>query len=611
MRRLKRTCCWIGIFVLSAVLLGSLWAKGRGGGGGGRGGGGGARAGGGGARAGGGGGGGARLPSGGGGGKVGGGGHSPGFSAPKIQAPKAGGGGTPKIGGGGGAKIGGGGAANLKPGNITLPSPKQPGLDIGKRPGIDGGIGKKIDGGIGKKIDGGIGKKIDGGIGKRPDVGRPGQGVLPGLGLGIAGGALAGDVIGRRQDTVGNRQENLQNRSQNLDDRMSQREDFRNQTQEQRQEYMNNRREDWQNWHDDYYHHHDGWYHGGWHGHYGEERWEHLWEDHTAAMIFGTTMWGVNRMGYWFGTGSYSNPYYEPSPAVADYSYLDYSQPLAAPPEAPATAPPATVESASLPPGVTQEGMDSFENARNLFYEERYKEALGAVNKALSSMPKDAVMHEFRALVLYALGNYKDAATALHPVLAVGPGFDWTTMSGLYANTATYANQLRKLEDFVEANPKSAEGHFLLGYHYLTGNNPDPAATEFQHVHKLLPQDTVSAQLLTSLGKGPQTPAKTPAKSEAKIDAEKLVGAWTASGAKNSTFELTMSKDKSFTWTFRQGKSKQEVKGAYALDDATLALEPDAGGVMVADITDPSGGAFTFRQEGGPANDPGLKFKRK
>ena len=42
-------------------------------------------------------------------------------------------------------------------------------------------------------------------------------------------------------------------------------------------------------------------------------------------------------------------------------------------------------------------------------------------------MPNDASLHEFRALVLFALGQYEQAAATLYAVLSNGPGWDWTT----------------------------------------------------------------------------------------------------------------------------------------------------------------------------------------
>ena len=147
---------------------------------------------------------------------------------------------------------------------------------------------------------------------------------------------------------------------------------------------------------------------------------------------------------------TYSNPYYT-EPLVVGNTTISYSEPLAAAP--PAVTADAGKASSELPPGVTADGMKHFDAARATFYASPVSEPpAAATNKALASMPNDAVLHEFRALSLFALGKYHDAATTLHPVLAVGPGWDWTTMSSLYPRQNTYGN-CRALEAAVSRAP--------------------------------------------------------------------------------------------------------------------------------------------------------------
>jgi len=534
--------------------------------------------------------------------------RSPGVSTPSVQRPSI----QPGPGGGPGARSG--------PGVMTSPglsAGTRPSLGVGTRPNIESkvGSGKGIgNSGIGK---GGVDPKT--GVGNRPNAGtgkftaygeRPGVGqrsaTLPGLagvGAGIAA-AKAGDILGRRQELGQNRQQNISDRSQNLQDRLGQRQDFRQQNREGRQDFRDGRREDWQNWHDDYYGHHSGWYHGAWCDHWGDA-WSHMWSEHTAAMVLGTTMWGLNRMSYWFGTSSYANPYYSEA-LVVDNTTISYAEPLAAPPVS-ESAPSAPAE---LPPGVTPEGMKQFEAAQTAFLAGDYQQALTAVNKALASMPKDAVMHEFRALVLFALGKYHDAAETLHPVLAVGPGWDWTTMSGLYPDVDTYTKHLRALETFAGANSKAADARFVLAYHYLILGHDDAAAAQLQEVQQFMPSDSVSAQMLQMMGKATTKPDPA-SESDIKIDAAKMIGTWSATRGDKARFELTLGKDKGFTWVYREGKNEQRVKGAYAIDGNVLALEPDAGGVMLAEISAPQNGAFDFKTVGAPKAEPTLRFQLK
>src|SRR4029450_3630278 len=133
----------------------------------------------------------------------------------------------------------------------------------------------------------------------------------------------------------------------------------------------------------------------------------------------------------------------------------------------------------SLPPGVSQEAIKKFDEARAAFADGKYEQALKLPDEALAKMPRDAVLHEFRSLVLFALKRYAESAAAIHAVLAVGPGWDWGTRSGLYPNVDTYTAQLRALETARNATPKAADVLFLLGYHYLTMGHLDIALREF------------------------------------------------------------------------------------------------------------------------------------
>ena len=144
-------------------------------------------------------------------------------------------------------------------------------------------------------------------------------------------------------------------------------------------------------------------------------------------------------------------------------------------------------------------------------------------------MPNDATMHEFLALVLFAQGTYDQAAAPLYAVLSVGPGWDWTTLIGNYSDANLYTQQLRSLEAFVKANPRSAQAQFVLAYHYITQGHGDAAAGQLKQVVALQPSDTLSAQLLGKLQPAtaaPETPAAPP--QSQPVDVGKLTGNWIA-----------------------------------------------------------------------------------
>src|SRR5262249_17033669 len=116
-------------------------------------------------------------------------------------------------------------------------------------------------------------------------------------------------------------------------------------------------------------------------------------------------------------------------------------------------------------------------------------------------------LHQFRALVFFALKDYKQAAATLYAVLSAGPGWDWTTLGGMYASSTTYSDQLRELEQYVKTNPSAADGPFVLGYQYLTCGHTEAARRQYEEVLNLQPDDRLSAQLLKLMRGDPSAPA--------------------------------------------------------------------------------------------------------
>jgi uncharacterized protein (TIGR03066 family) len=273
----------------------------------------------------------------------------------------------------------------------------------------------------------------------------------------------------------------------------------------------------------------------------------------------------------------------------------------------------AAAQPAETPAGTPAPGIADFDAARQAFYQGDYAGALASTNKALAALPNDPIIHEFRALVMFAQGKYKESAAGLYSVLAVGPGWDWTTLCSLYPNVDVYTKQLRALESYVKQNQQATDGRFVLAYHYMTTGNKEAAAKQYQVIYKQTPQDTLVKQLLLltggpeALGAAPQDaqPVKPAAPAVAAAD---LVGKWGAAGQGNSKFAMELTKDGAFSWTFTEAGKPHTVKGVYVLDGSVLVMEPETGGVMQAEVTQPQGGSFGFQMLGAPPGDTGLKF---
>ena len=145
--------------------------------------------------------------------------------------------------------------------------------------------------------------------------------------------------------------------------------------------------------------------------------------------------WGLGSLYYNSGYLGYSNPYYVNSGPI----YYNYSQPIPVSYNAPVTVVVNAPDSAD----------EVFSNAVAAFRLNDYDRALDITNQGITQHPDDAVLHEFRSLVLFAKRDYQQSAGTIHSVLAVGPGWDWTTLIGLYASSSLYTDQLRDLEAFT------------------------------------------------------------------------------------------------------------------------------------------------------------------
>ncbi|WP_231754219.1 tetratricopeptide repeat protein [Caulifigura coniformis] len=330
---------------------------------------------------------------------------------------------------------------------------------------------------------------------------------------------------------------------------------------------------------------------GGWYNGYapawGYGRWDYLWNNYPVAMAFGATMWGINAANWMFGVGGYYNPYY----SSGGGGYVDYSQPIVGDPsymvsdETVDQSAAVTTDAAAPADPVTT----AFDQARDAFKSDQFQQALDLTSQALKTAPRDAAINEFRGLCLFALGQYRDAAATIHPVLAAGPGWDWTTMISLYSNADVYTEQVRKLENAIKADPQP-DAEFLLAYHYITQGHKDDAVALLEDVVKRQPKDELAAELVKMYAPESSTPpaASSPVASSDNVKdpawpIEKLQATWTAKDD-GGTYLLMLNKDDSFTWEFSRDGKPQKVSGAYVVRGNNLVMQPDSGGVMLSEI---------------------------
>ena len=267
------------------------------------------------------------------------------------------------------------------------------------------------------------------------------------------------------------------------------------------------------------------------------------------------------------------------------------------------------------PAGLTaeQQATPLFDAARIAFMQGDYKTALAQVDQAIAQVPNDTVLHEFRGLALFALWRYKEAAAADYAVLSAGPGWDWTTLIGLYPNVEVYTEQLRALEQYAKSHPAASEARFLLAENYLTCGHADAAAAQLKEGVRLDPKDQLSAQLLGSISaSGAAEPAVSsqPAAPAKPADA---AASW-ATGPRrvpdSATIKLALAGDGKFTWAVDQNGKPQQFSGTYTVADNLLVLKQGSNAMMVGQVAALASGRFNFKLAGDNPSDPGLTFVR-
>jgi tetratricopeptide (TPR) repeat protein len=288
-------------------------------------------------------------------------------------------------------------------------------------------------------------------------------------------------------------------------------------------------------------------------------------------------------------------------------SVFDYAQPLDT--------------NIAPPPSSDRDIADQrFDAARAAFKSGDYTQALQLTDEALAKLPNDATLHEFRALVFFALKRYDAAAEALYAVLAVGPGWDWATLIGLYPGVDTYTQQLRSLETYRDENFDSSSAHFVLAYHYVTQGHKDAAIGELEQVSRLIPDDKLAGAMLKSLraeNANPNAAAEPPAPGPDAAAApvrpplaiEKLTGRWIATAAGGTTIRLTIDANSKFVWSVTARGRTDEFSGKFSTDQGVLTLIRDQDkSTLIGSITFLEPG-FRFKLEGGGDDDPGLEFR--
>ncbi len=360
------------------------------------------------------------------------------------------------------------------------------------------------------------------------------------------------------------------------------------------------------NWHDHCINHRYGWYNGCWNNNWGSG-----WYAPIAVGAFG---WGLGSWygSYAYGSTGYYNPYYTVPVAAAAVPY-DYSQPVVVNYYS-TDSTSANVAAAPPAPTENETAQAQFEQGLAEFKAGRYQQSLTQFDATLRQLPRDPVVHEVRALNLFALGQYQQAAAGLNALLAAAPGMDWTTMAGLYGSVDDYTKQLQALESHCKAHRDDAPAAFVLAYHYLVAGHQEAAVNALKAVVRLQPKDVIAKRMLDSLTPpAPSTTAPMPppvTDPAATVPQTDLVGSWQAK-AGDSVIDLTIGEDSQFTWKATQkGMPAVQLQGSLTASSDTLILESKSQGSMIGRVKSVNPDQWQFAMAGGGPNDAQLTFER-
>jgi tetratricopeptide (TPR) repeat protein len=327
--------------------------------------------------------------------------------------------------------------------------------------------------------------------------------------------------------------------------------------------------------------------------------------------------WGLGAWtsGWGYG-GGYYNPYYVSAAGVP----YDYSQPVVVNNYVNSMEDPALASDPNAPPPAENPAvLDAtalFDQGLALFKKSDYQSALNKFDAALTQLPDDPVVHEVRAVTLFALGDYQQSAAALNSFLSSAPGMDWTTMSSLYGNPKDYEAQLRKLEQHCKSKPNDAAALFVLAYQYLVLGAKDQAVDALRGVVENQPKDTTARRMLDALAPASSSPSASQARptpapaSAAESPPVDLVGNWRAK-AGDTTIDLSITDTSQFAWKATEnGKPVADLSGRLEADATTLTLESQKQGTMSGSVATLSPDRWRFALAGAPPTDPGLTFER-
>lgn len=218
-------------------------------------------------------------------------------------------------------------------------------------------------------------------------------------------------------------------------------------------------------------------------GHYGHHFYPHF--DFYVTPWYG---------GYGYTT--YLYPY---------YSYYDFGPITSTPADAAQIHPDSTPQVVARPT-TTSPGEAYRRQAEEAFRAGKFDEAARLANHALVEMPRDGKLLLFAAQTLFAIGDYRGAAAAVHQAAPLLDPSEWGYVVENYRQYyrgRAYVEQMDRLNQFIKENPEEAYAYFLRGYQYGFLGHTEAALRDLKKAFRLESRDKLASQLIQRFGGTP------------------------------------------------------------------------------------------------------------
>jgi len=151
----------------------------------------------------------------------------------------------------------------------------------------------------------------------------------------------------------------------------------------------------------------------------------------------------------------------------------------------------------------TAKGVEYQRRAEAAFHMGRYDEAIRLASHALVEMPNHGRLLLFISQGLFAVGNYRAAAGAIHQAATVLSGDELGYVVKNYRNYyrgRDYVVQMDRLLAYAKEHPEAAYAHFLIGYQHGFLGHEVYARRELAKAAELEGRDRLAAELLKTFG---------------------------------------------------------------------------------------------------------------